>query len=73
MTYLFEESCVDDCPSGFYGRDHICEPCYDRCVDCVSYGVCLGCVDGYYFSEGTCLEVCPLTYYAENSTCVSCH
>ena len=72
-SYLFNNDCITQCPSGFYPRslDNTCQLCDSSCITCNNAGSnnCLSCIDGYYYSPtpaGSCLR-CNLTC----NTCVT--
>ena len=57
--FLHKGSCVDICPSGYYGLDNICTKCHLACTSCYggTYKECMECNStlGYIkISENTC-------------------
>lgn len=32
--YLFTNTCLVECPNGFYGKEFKCEACESPCLDC---------------------------------------
>lgn len=66
---LSEKSCIDFCPSGYYGNDETgkCEKCIYGCSDCDNSYECLNCYRGFLpletgdFNITECVSNCPLS------------
>src|SRR5690606_9558855 len=71
---LFEGSCIDNCPDGFYQEKQQCKPCHTTCSKCTSSenGSCSSCVEPFVLDDKTCKEVCPLNKFPINRECKDC-
>jgi hypothetical protein len=79
--YLLNNSCLTDCPSGYYPIDiqQICSLCTSvnntaHCSTCVIINLCITCLYPYYLSPSTktCVVSCLTNEIPLNSTCFSC-
>lgn len=78
---LYNGSCINSCPPGYYILNQICSLCLSPCLSCVNLATnCLSCVTGLnpmvYFINNQCVigTLCPSGTYP-NSTqglCITC-
>jgi hypothetical protein len=65
------ETCVEECPKGYYASGKVCRPCNPSCVTCVSAIECKSCSEGNVILKDTLLcgrnEITTLTRDDENS------
>ena len=80
--YLFNGTCVKNCPSELVYRDEQnreCKPCNEGCLTCSYGGSCLSCKSSYFMHDTNnspqCVRICPVGTLAQNSTrqCRQCH
>lgn len=58
--HLYQNQCVDTCPTGFYVDSlNVCTACGAFCQSCISNTNCIVCNNGYYSSGGSCLACNP--------------
>ncbi len=77
---LSSNQCVNQCPSGQYSFNSICNTCISPCLTCVSSTNCSSCSRSIflntqtYFYNFTCINKCPNGYYSESITlqCQQC-
>jgi proprotein convertase subtilisin/kexin type 5 len=79
--YLLNNSCLTDCPGGYYpvSIQQVCSPCNSvnntaHCSECISLNVCSNCLYPYNLSPSTktCVTACLANQIALNSTCFAC-
>ncbi|XP_048828851.1 proprotein convertase subtilisin/kexin type 5 [Brienomyrus brachyistius] len=80
--YLYNGSCVSDCPAGSYSAVElfvgvklgVCSRCDPVCSTCMGSSPkdCLTCTDGYFQLLHLCLTHCPTGYYSEAAHCEPC-
>ncbi|KAL4499150.1 hypothetical protein ABPG72_017052 [Tetrahymena utriculariae] len=67
--YLYQgNSCVSNCPSGFYNNLTICSSCSSSCLTCNYPGdssTCTSCSSNQFLYNGQCLQSCPPNTYAK--------
>ena len=65
QTYLWESSCIEECPLGTYADDSTlkCIKCSYPCYTCSSSRICLSCASGYLNPLQNTCEMCPSTFY----------
>ncbi|CAG9329956.1 unnamed protein product [Blepharisma stoltei] len=67
-----------NCPYGEYPDQQtgLCSPCQDTCADCVSYNICLSCIDNsilYNTGKGNCIcQDGSKVYNNVSKSCVPC-
>ena len=65
-------SCVDECPSGYYGANNLCNQCL-TCLSCRGNGNnCQSCQPNNVLYGSICLSACPSSYYNNNQVCTKC-
>lgn len=77
--FLYNFTCLQDCPDGFYKDNLVCRQCSNPCLTCTSATACLSCTSLSFFN-GTCVPNCPSRFYPEIGTalgrnvsvCASC-
>lgn len=64
--YLYNNKCIESCPSNYYSSpkslnhsENICVECESNCESCNSKG-CLVCSKGYYLNNNKCLLSCEV-------------
>ncbi|KAJ8005984.1 hypothetical protein DPEC_G00123560 [Dallia pectoralis] len=78
-TLLFNQTCVDECPVGFYGDTvgHACKRCHDSCLSCAGrHGVqCTSCRPGLFKQGHSCVETCAASHFGNTTTgrCDRCY
>lgn len=74
--FLFNNTCIDNCTSGYLGINNVCYQCNSNCRTCNgSVNNCSSCNSGYLVpSLGTCVTTCPSNLYLNpsDSTCIPC-
>lgn len=76
--FLYNTSCVSNCPTHFIGLSRTCVACTNNCDTCVgSTSICSSCLPGYYLYNSTapsCVNPCPTSLFMNNSTgtCTGC-
>lgn len=79
--YLLNNSCLTDCPSGYYpiNIQQICAICNSvnnsaHCATCITINICSTCLYPYYLSPSTktCTVSCSSNEIPLNNTCFSC-
>lgn len=75
--YLSNNTCVANCPFGYYGNIDTCTLCNNACSGCtLSSTNCLSCASGYYRLVGSneCTNTCPNGYYPDSisNMCTLC-
>ncbi|KCV67761.1 TKL protein kinase [Fonticula alba] len=65
--HLYQGSCLESCPAGFYSNRGICEACRAGCARCdAGPDTCDACNPGLLLLDGTTCETsCPRGYFAE--------
>ena len=69
-TYVFNQSCVATCATGYYPSQspNQCLPCPAGCTSCTSSSQCLQCNSTYFKQDSTCVASCPSIGYYTNYT-----
>lgn len=76
--FLYNQTCVDNCPTHYVGLGRNCVPCTNNCATCVgSTSICSSCVSGFYLYQTTspsCVNPCPSSLFMNNGTgtCTGC-
>ncbi|EAR96334.2 latrophilin/CL-like GPS domain protein (macronuclear) [Tetrahymena thermophila SB210] len=77
--FLYNQTCVQTCPPGFYGsdQDNKCHQCNSPCSTCTGPGVnqCSSCLQSYFYSQGQCLPChpnCKTCYGFLQNQCYTC-
>jgi len=77
--FLYEGSCVDKCPIGFFVENGKCSPCPEGCAYCTDSLSCVDCKTDYLAmiaKGGKCVKTCPEGWAPTNingtNICVSC-
>lgn len=75
-TYLFNFTCISNCPATFYVEiaNNSCRSCPKLCLSCTNSMLCQSCLNGSsYFSQNySCLNNCPSLFYSVSNICYSC-
>ncbi|KAM9206534.1 proprotein convertase subtilisin/kexin type 5-like [Dugong dugon] len=76
--FLYNDTCHQSCPQGFYEGSRQCVPCHEDCLECSGPGEddCYLCADTFLvFYDGQCLDECPAGTYFQKGTndCQVCH
>ncbi|XP_076879104.1 proprotein convertase subtilisin/kexin type 6 [Brachyhypopomus gauderio] len=78
LFYATENSCVEDCPSGFFS-DHAqkrCLQCHEKCMNCLDDAErCTACTEGFSLAGMTCVPECVngTFFNLEEMKCSPCH
>jgi hypothetical protein len=74
-AYLLNNSCLTNCPAGYFNFDNLtlgpttCESCNNSCAKCSGdLNNCSSCKSGFYLYNNTCITTCPSGYFAVNAT-----
>ncbi|EAS00421.2 zinc finger lsd1 subclass family protein (macronuclear) [Tetrahymena thermophila SB210] len=71
QTYLFQASCKEECPPGYYKNqnEQRCDQCRQYCKNCSAKDTCDLCQDNYFRSEVlTCVKQCNSQFYGDPVT-----
>ncbi len=87
LKYLYQDSCIDDCPSGTYADIYsVCQcivvngifiitsiylACESPCVNCISASQCVSCISGLLWYNYQCFESCPDGTWTNSAVCTS--
>lgn len=81
IPLLFNYTCLNACPSGYYSSGSTCSKCSYPCMKCTGTASnCTSCLNTYA-DNGTCVSSCPMRRYADlkslsclgcDSACTSC-
>lgn len=76
QLWAIGESCVEECPDGFWADEYECRRCRWGCAQCSEEEVCDACADGFILTEtGKCVNECPRENYykdPESQKCLLC-
>ncbi len=76
--FLYNNTCVSICPTGFYGLNNECQKCSSPCLTCNgSAAYCLTCISNYFIDIGTsissCVQTCTnVNYLGVDGICKQC-
>ena len=70
--FLFNQTCVPDCPDGYYEDGIICRKCMGFCGKCQSKDKCDFCEPPHVLLEGICVDKCPEHYRVNGRVCERC-
>ena len=70
--YLYQGSCVEECPKGTYKSDKLCLPCAPDCEKCKDGEYCTSCNDGTYLNDGRCTNECDKNEVVVDGECKAC-
>uniref|UniRef100_A0A8C8JQA3 P/Homo B domain-containing protein n=1 Tax=Oncorhynchus tshawytscha TaxID=74940 RepID=A0A8C8JQA3_ONCTS len=72
QTFLLNNTCVNECPVGFYGDgdERVCERCHFSCVSCVGrHSVqCAACKPSLFKQGRSCVETCGDSHFGNTVT-----
>ncbi|KAK9523367.1 hypothetical protein VZT92_019778 [Zoarces viviparus] len=73
--YLLNNTCVQECPVGYYAEDkdgRECERCHFSCKSCVGRHSlqCVDCKSGFFKQGSSCVETCSESHFGNTSTMV---
>ncbi len=70
---MYQGTCVNVCPPGFYASNGACLTCPMNCQTCNSTSPCSACNSPYVLFNSQCYDACPIsTYQLANRTCTDC-
>ncbi|XP_029295190.1 proprotein convertase subtilisin/kexin type 5-like [Cottoperca gobio] len=74
--FLLNNTCVQECPVGYYAEDkdeRVCERCHFSCKSCVGRHSlqCVNCKSGFFKQGSSCVETCSESHFG-NTTTMAC-
>ncbi|XP_062273839.1 proprotein convertase subtilisin/kexin type 5-like [Scomber scombrus] len=76
--FLLNNTCVQECPVGYYAEDHderVCERCHFSCTSCTGHHSqqCVVCKPGFFKQGKSCVETCSESHFGNSRTMVCEH
>ena len=74
LPYLYQNTCLSECPAGFFINGTFCDSCVSPCINCKAKNTCLKCDSnlGYILYNDKCVTSCPSSYSNIGGVCVLC-
>lgn len=66
--YIYNFTCITQCPSSTYALNGQCTNCSSSCLICNALG-CITCSSSTYLYQGVCINVCPTGTYVNGGNC----
>lgn len=70
---VFENKCVENCPSKTYLNGKICDYCSENCKTCEKSDLCTECLSPFVLQGTLCQNECNYGFANVNGICKECH